>query len=136
MCARAKGETRLAIGTDCFTAVTRADRPSLLYGMCDALGSMLYNSRFCRFHMWSAAVLTRHYQTQGGLEVTPATWLQERIAILRLQAAGLPLDSSVNLPGLAVACHGYSGADLVALCRQAAMVALTEAAGAFLSGGS
>eukprot|EP00891_Asterochloris_glomerata_P007187 jgi/Astpho2/7187/Aster-01505 len=64
----------------------------------------------------------------------PVPGPQERTAILRLQAAGLPLDSSVDLPGLAVACHGYSGADLAALCRQAAMVALTEAASALLSG--
>lgn len=38
------------------------------------------------------------------------------------------------LPALATACHGYSGADLAALCREAAMTALSDAAAAMLAG--
>lgn len=38
------------------------------------------------------------------------------------------------LPDLATACHGYSGADLAALCREAAMSALSDAAAAMLAG--
>lgn len=106
----------------CLTAAIFA--PSHVARLAQSCGSAVC----CHLHT--------HDQTQGGFQGTiPATWLQERTAILRLQAAGLPLDSSVDLPGLAVACHGYSGADLAALCRQAAMVALTEAASALLSGG-
>lgn len=60
--------------------------------------------------------------------------LQERTAILQLHAACLPLEEDVELPNLAMACHGYSGADLAALCREAAMTALSETAAAFLEG--
>ena len=61
--------------------------------------------------------------------------LQERTAILQLHAGSLPLADDVDLPGVATACHGYSGADLAALCREAAMTALSEAAAAILAGG-
>lgn len=59
---------------------------------------------------------------------------QERTAILQLHAGSLPLADDVALSDLAVACHGYSGADLAALCREAAMIALSETAAAFLEG--
>ena len=59
---------------------------------------------------------------------------QEREAILRLHAGLLPLADDVALPALAAACHGYSGADLAALCREAAMSALSDAAAAILAG--
>ena len=60
--------------------------------------------------------------------------MQERTAILQLHAGSLPLADDVDLPNLATACHGYSGADLAALCREAAMTALSEAAAAILEG--
>lgn len=53
-----------------------------------------------------------------------------RRAILALHAAGLPLAPDVNLDTLAAAAVGYSGADLAALCREAAMRALAGAAAA------
>ena len=53
---------------------------------------------------------------------------QDRAAILRLHAAGLPLAPDVDLDQIATACNGYTGADLAALCREAAMVALTAEA--------
>ncbi|KAL3148141.1 hypothetical protein ABBQ38_014423 [Trebouxia sp. C0009 RCD-2024] len=59
----------------------------------------------------------------------------EREAILKLHAGSLPLADDVALPDLATACHGYSGADLAALCREAAMAALSDAAAAMLAGG-
>lgn len=51
--------------------------------------------------------------------------MQERAEILRLHSAGLPLAADVDLDKLAVECNGYTGADLAALCREAAMAALT-----------
>ncbi len=60
--------------------------------------------------------------------------MQERAAILQLHAGSLPLAADVALPDLATACHGYSGADLAALCREAAMTALSDAAAAILEG--
>ena len=50
--------------------------------------------------------------------------LQERAAILRLQAAAMPLAEGVDMDAIAAACVGYSGADLAALCREAAMLAI------------
>ena len=47
---------------------------------------------------------------------------------LRLHTSGLPMASDVDLRQIAESCHGYSGADLAALAREAAMHALTEAA--------
>ncbi|XP_047958673.1 cell division control protein 48 homolog B [Salvia hispanica] len=48
----------------------------------------------------------------------------ERIQILKLYTKKLPLDTTVNLDGIAASCNGYVGADLEALCREAAMSAL------------
>ncbi|KAK9812818.1 hypothetical protein WJX72_004297 [[Myrmecia] bisecta] len=62
--------------------------------------------------------------------------LQDRAAILQLHARALPLGGNVDLAGLAAACHGYSGADLAALCREAAMHAMASDAEAFLEGRS
>lgn len=52
--------------------------------------------------------------------------LQERAAILRAHAKLLPLAPGVNFDALAAGCVGYTGADLAAVCRQAAMRALTS----------
>lgn len=49
---------------------------------------------------------------------------QERAAILRQHAKLLPLEQDVCLDAIAASCVGYTGADLAALCRQAAMRAL------------
>ncbi|XP_042056975.1 cell division control protein 48 homolog B-like [Salvia splendens] len=48
----------------------------------------------------------------------------ERIQILKLYTKKLPLDTTVNLDSIAASCNGYVGADLEALCREAAMSAL------------
>lgn len=52
--------------------------------------------------------------------------MQERKAILELQTKAMPLSEGVNLRFLASAAVGYSGADLAALCREAAMLAITD----------
>jgi AAA+ lid domain len=49
---------------------------------------------------------------------------QEREQILRLHTAALPLAPDVDLGVVAGGCGGYSGADLAALCSEAAMRAL------------
>ncbi|MCO5601804.1 hypothetical protein L7F22_055929 [Adiantum nelumboides] len=49
---------------------------------------------------------------------------QERFEILKLHASRLPLDASVKLRLVADMCNGYVGADLAALCREAAMISL------------
>ena len=54
--------------------------------------------------------------------------MQERAAILAVHAARLPLAADVDLNSLAAQCAGYVGADLAALCREAAMAALTTGA--------
>lgn len=46
----------------------------------------------------------------------------------RLHTSGLTLAPDVDLAELAASCHGYSGADLAALAREAAMHALTGVA--------
>ncbi|MDQ1279536.1 MAG: transitional endoplasmic reticulum ATPase [Thermoproteota archaeon] len=47
-----------------------------------------------------------------------------REEIIRIHARHMPLDSDVNLTELAELTHGFVGADLAALCREAAMNAL------------
>lgn len=54
----------------------------------------------------------------------------QRLAILRLHTRGLDLAGDVDLAGIARSCHGYSGADLAALAREAAMQALSSTADA------
>ncbi|KAL6050238.1 AAA family ATPase [Balamuthia mandrillaris] len=48
----------------------------------------------------------------------------ERAQILRVHSKALPLHPSVKLEDIAERCIGYVGADLAALCREAAMIAL------------
>jgi len=52
----------------------------------------------------------------------------QRADILALHARSLPLCPLLSLSSVAAACHGYSGADLAALAREAAMLAIEEAA--------
>lgn len=58
----------------------------------------------------------------------------ERLQILKLYTKRLPLDPDVNLPSLAAACNGYVGADLEALCREAALSALRRSSDGDLGG--
>ena len=60
--------------------------------------------------------------------------LQDREAILRLHTAAMPLHDDVDQSHLATKAHGYSGADLAALCREAGMRALMAASEAPLRG--
>ena len=60
-------------------------------------------------------------QGQPSFGVVP---LQDRIAILELHTCRMPLASDVQLSKLAARAHGYSGADLSALCREAGLRAL------------
>ena len=47
-----------------------------------------------------------------------------RLAILEIYTRGMPVASDVDLPGLADITHGFVGADLEALCREAAMICI------------
>ncbi|GAB4326245.1 MAG: CDC48 family AAA ATPase [Promethearchaeota archaeon] len=47
-----------------------------------------------------------------------------RLEILQIHTRKMPLDSSVNLEDLAARTHGYVGADIASLCREAAMSTL------------
>lgn len=47
-----------------------------------------------------------------------------REEILQIHTRGMPLDEDVNLGRLAEITHGFVGADLAALCRESAMIAL------------
>ncbi|MDW8034063.1 MAG: CDC48 family AAA ATPase [Nitrososphaerota archaeon] len=49
---------------------------------------------------------------------------QGRLEILQIHTRSMPLDKDVDLKKLAEMTHGYTGADLAALCREAAMKAL------------
>jgi len=44
-----------------------------------------------------------------------------RLEILQIHTRGMPLDNRVDLQKLALESHGYTGADLRALCREAAL---------------
>jgi transitional endoplasmic reticulum ATPase len=47
-----------------------------------------------------------------------------RLEILQIHTRGMPLSDDINLQDLASELHGYTGADIKALCREAAMKAL------------
>jgi len=53
--------------------------------------------------------------------------MQDRAAILALHARSMPLAEGVDLAQMAADCRGFTGADLAALCREAAMHALSAA---------
>lgn len=57
----------------------------------------------------------------------PPPSLAQRVAILAQHTRRLPLAPDVHLQAVATRCHGYTGADLAALAREAAMAALTAA---------
>jgi len=50
--------------------------------------------------------------------------VEGRIEILQIHTRGMPLSEDINLKKLATELHGYTGADIKALCREAAMKAL------------
>ena len=50
-----------------------------------------------------------------------------RLEILKVHTRRMPLANDVNLQEIAELTEGYSGADLAALCREAALIALREA---------
>lgn len=47
-----------------------------------------------------------------------------RLEILQIHTRGMPLDEDVDLERLASSLHGYTGADIRALCQEAALIAL------------
>jgi len=47
-----------------------------------------------------------------------------RLEILQIHTRGMPLSEDIDLQDLAAELHGYTGADIKALCREAAMKAL------------
>ena len=51
-----------------------------------------------------------------------------RLAILEIHTKKMPLDSKVNLKLISKITHGYTGADIQQLCREAAMRSLRRAA--------
>lgn len=51
---------------------------------------------------------------------------KSRFEIFKIHTEGMPLDKDVNLKELAKICDRYSGADIEALCREAAMLAIRE----------
>jgi transitional endoplasmic reticulum ATPase len=57
-----------------------------------------------------------------------------RAEILAVHTRAMPLAPDVDLQALAAATHGYVGADIAALCREAAIAAIRRAGGASLAG--
>lgn len=58
--------------------------------------------------------------------IVPQPDVKSRLQILKVHTKGMPLTKDVDLDVLAEKTKGYSGADLQALCREAAMHALRE----------
>ncbi|MDP7657719.1 MAG: CDC48 family AAA ATPase [Nitrososphaerales archaeon] len=50
--------------------------------------------------------------------------IESRLEILRIHTRGMPLSKEVSLKEMAKLVHGYTGADLRALCRESALKAL------------
>ncbi|RLE59132.1 MAG: AAA family ATPase, partial [Thermoprotei archaeon] len=57
----------------------------------------------------------------------PPPDLKARVEILKVHTRNMPLAEDVNLEEIARKTEGYTGADLAALCREAAITALREA---------
>jgi transitional endoplasmic reticulum ATPase len=51
---------------------------------------------------------------------------EARLQIFKVHTRKMPLSSEVNLEELAAKTEGYTGADIEALCREAAMIAIRE----------
>ncbi|XP_008784367.1 cell division control protein 48 homolog B isoform X1 [Phoenix dactylifera] len=66
--------------------------------------------------------LRRPGRFDSEIEVTVPT-VDERLQILELHTKNLHLDGNVDLQSIAASCNGYVGADLEALCREAARFA-------------
>ncbi|XP_024987324.1 cell division control protein 48 homolog B isoform X3 [Cynara cardunculus var. scolymus] len=73
--------------------------------------------------------LRRSGRFDSEIEVTTPSE-EERLQILKLYTKKVPLDPTVNLEVLAALCNGYVGADLEALCREAAMCAVKRSSNA------
>jgi len=56
----------------------------------------------------------------------PAPDEDARVEILKVQTKNMPIDESVDLRRIAQMTEGYTGADIEALCREAAMHAIRE----------
>jgi transitional endoplasmic reticulum ATPase len=50
--------------------------------------------------------------------------IEDRFEILQIHTRGMPIDESIDLTDLAKILHGYTGADLRSLCREAGLKAL------------
>ncbi|KGN51985.1 cell division control protein 48 homolog B [Cucumis sativus] len=72
--------------------------------------------------------LRRSGRFDAEIEVTAPTE-DERYQILRLYTRKVQLNPEVNLRAIAASCNGFVGADLEALCREAAMAALQRSSG-------
>ncbi len=60
------------------------------------------------------------------LILTPAPDKKALLEILKIHTKGMPLAKDVKLQELTEMCGGYSGADIEALCREAAILSLRE----------
>ncbi len=60
------------------------------------------------------------------LILTPAPDLESRKEIFKIHTKSMPLESDILLEEFAKKTDGFSGADIEALCREAAMIALRE----------
>ena len=73
--------------------------------------------------------LTRPGRFDRSLYIPPPD-AAAREAILLVHTRATPLAPDVDLAALAARCVGYSGADIMALCREAALAALEADLGA------
>ena len=72
------------------------------------------------------AALLRPGRFDRLLFIPPPRTAEDRAEILRVKLRRTPVGADVNLDMLAMATQGYTGADLAAVCREAALAALEE----------
>ncbi|KAK1305537.1 hypothetical protein QJS10_CPA10g01988 [Acorus calamus] len=72
--------------------------------------------------------LRRPGRFDSEIEVSVPT-VEERLEILELHSKKFQMDSGVDLQAIAASCNGYVGADLEALCREAARSACRRSPG-------
>jgi len=60
------------------------------------------------------------------LVYSPPPDLKDRVAILKVHTRKMPLDGDFQIQPLAERTDGYSGAELAAICREAALKAIQE----------